>query len=37
MDDLTPLFGHAPDTDHYAGYTVIAPDGSFDPVFNSEK
>ena len=37
MDDLTPLFGHAPDTDHYAGYTVIAPDGSFDPVFISRN
>lgn len=34
-DDLLPLFAHAPDTDHHAGYTVIAPDGSFAPVFVS--
>jgi carbamoylphosphate synthase large subunit len=37
MDDLTPLFAHAPNIYHHSCHTVIAPDGSFDPIFISRN
>jgi len=37
MDGLTPLFAHAPNIFHHSCHTVIAPDGSFDPIFISRN
>lgn len=37
MDGLTPLFANAPNIFHHSCHTVIAPDGSFDPIFISRN
>nr|WP_139235808.1 ATP-grasp domain-containing protein [Algoriphagus locisalis] len=37
LDGLTPLFAHAPNIYHHSCHTVIAPDGSFDPIFISRN
>lgn len=37
LDNLTPLFAHAPDVFHHSCHTVIAEDGTFDPIFISRN
>ncbi len=37
LDGLTPLFAHAPNIYHHSCHTVIAPDGTCDPIFISRN